>query len=156
MKKLFVAASVIAALGCVASSASAQSVRVGTLSCHEASGWGFIFGSSRKVHCVYTDGTHEDRYTGDIEKFGVDVGYQQSAVIVWGVFAPTDRIGPGALSGHYGGLTANATVGVGVGANALVGGSDHTISLQPISIEGATGLNIAAGIGALTLHHEHG
>jgi hypothetical protein len=155
MKKLWLAASVIAALGC-ASTASAQQVRVGTLSCHEASGWGFIFGSSRQVRCVYSSQDHQERYTGDIDKFGVDIGYQQSAVIVWAVFAPTDRVGPGALAGHYGGVTANATVGVGVGANALVGGSNSTISLQPISIEGATGLNVAAGIGALTLHHERG
>jgi len=154
MKKLLLAAGVIAALG-GASTASAQGVRVGTLTCHEASGWGFIFGSSKSVHCIYTSADHQERYTGDIDKFGVDVGYQQSAIIVWAVFAPTDHIGPGALSGHYGGVTASATVGVGVGANALVGGSDRTISLQPISIEGATGLNVAAGIGGLTLHREH-
>jgi hypothetical protein len=156
MKKLLIAASALAALGC-ASAASADGVRVGTLSCHEASGWGFIFGSSHAVRCTYTsaDGKYQDRYSGDIGKFGVDVGYQASAVIVWGVFAPTDRIGPGALSGHYGGITANAAVGVGLGANALVGGSDHTIGLQPLSVEGGTGLNVAAGIAGLTLHHEH-
>jgi hypothetical protein len=156
MKKLWLAASVIAALGC-ASAANADGVRAGTLTCHESSGWGFIFGSSHSVRCVYTsaDGAHQEHYTGDIDKFGVDVGYQASAVIVWAVFAPTDKIGPGALSGHYGGVTADATVGVGLGANALVGGSDRTIALQPVSIEGATGLNIAAGIAGLTLHHEH-
>ena len=72
-------------------------------------------------------------------------------MLVWAVFAPTANIGPGALAGNYVGATASATVGAGVGANLLVGGSNRTITLQPLSIEGNTGLNAAAGIGAMTL-----
>lgn len=128
-------------------------VQVGVLSCHEKSGWGFVFGSSRGINCTFTHGDHADRYTGDISKFGVDVGYQQSAVLVWAVFSPTDRMGPGDLHGHYGGVTASAAVGVGAGGNALIGGSDHSFTLQPVSIQGDTGLNVAAGIGEMTLHH---
>jgi hypothetical protein len=71
------------------------------------------------------------------------------------VFNPSDHLGPGALQGHYGGVTASATVGVGVGANALIGGSHRTITLQPLSIEGNTGVNVAAGIGTLDLRYEH-
>ena len=73
-------------------------------------------------------------------------------MLVWGVFAPTTNVAPGALAGDYAGATASATVGVGVGANVLIGGSGRTISLQPLSVEGNTGLNVAAGIGAITLH----
>lgn len=130
------------------------SVRVGTLSCHVAGGWGFIFGSSKALHCTFSAGAgHVERYVGSISKFGVDIGYTQSGVLVWAVLAPTTQLAPGALAGSYGGATASATVGVGAGANVLVGGSNHTISLQPVSIEGNTGLNVAAGIGAITLRH---
>lgn len=143
----------VAALGLgLAAQAQAADVKVGTLSCHESSGWGFIFGSSRAVHCTFSNGHHVERYNGSISKFGVDVGYQQSGVLLWSVLAPTSDPGRGALAGHYGGLTASAAAGVGVGANALIGGSSHSIVLQPLSIEGTTGLNIAAGIGELTLH----
>jgi hypothetical protein len=132
-------------------------VRIGTLSCHEAGGWGFVFGSSHKVRCVFSGngGHREDRYEGSISKFGVDVGYQQSAVIVWAVFAPTDHLGRGDLSGNYGGATANAAVGVGAGANVLVGGFHKSVDLQPVSITGETGLNVAAGVGELTLRPHH-
>ena len=155
MKKLLACCALV---GGLALSASAQAqdhsagVKIGTLSCHEASGWGFVFGSSHAVHCTFANGGHADRYDGAISKFGVDVGYQQSGVLIWTVVAPDDHPGRGALAGHYGGLTAGAALGVGLGANALIGGSSRSIALQPLSIEGTTGLNVAAGIGELTLH----
>lgn len=151
------AASVIAggALGFVLP-AHAAGVRVGVLTCHVASGWGFVFGSSKNLRCTYSPnkGTPE-RYTGTIKKFGVDIGYTQSGVIVWGVVAPTSSLKPGSLEGGYAGATASATVGVGVGANALVGGLDQSIALQPLSVEGNKGLNVAAGIGAISLKYQH-
>ena len=101
---------------------------------------------------------HPDRgagehYIGSISKFGVDIGYTDSAVIVWAVFAPSAGPKRGALAGDYAGLTASATAGVGVGANALIGGFGRSITLQPLSIEGNTGLNVAGGIGALSLRY---
>jgi hypothetical protein len=133
--------------------AQAQSgVRVGTLSCNVASGWGFVFGSSKALRCALTPGPgRPEHYYGTISKFGVDIGYTQGGVLVWAVFAPTANLTPGALAGDFAGVTASATVGVGAGANVLIGGSNRTISLQPLSIEGNTGLNVAAGIGAITL-----
>jgi hypothetical protein len=130
-------------------------VRVGTLSCNVASGWGFVFGSSRALHCTFSPGPggRPEHYSGTISKFGVDIGYTQGGVLVWAVLAPTANLAPGALSGNFAGATASATVGVGAGANVLIGGSNRTISLQPLSIEGNTGLNVAAGIGAITLRH---
>jgi hypothetical protein len=132
--------------------AQGAGVKVGTLSCSVSSGWGFVFGSSRALRCTLTPGPgHPEHYYGKINKFGVDIGYTQGGVLVWAVFAPTTHLAPGALAGDYAGATASATVGVGVGANVLIGGSNHTISLQPLSIEGNTGLNVAAGIGSITL-----
>jgi hypothetical protein len=136
--------------------AKAQSgVSAGTLSCNVASGWGFVFGSSRALRCTYSRPGSVEHYSGSIKKFGVDIGYTQGGVMVWGVFAPTSSPAPGALSGDYAGATASATVGVGVGANVLVGGNGNTISLQPLSVEGNTGLNVAGGIGAISLHYTH-
>jgi hypothetical protein len=128
-------------------------VRIGTLQCRESSGWGYILGSSRQVRCELNHGDHVEHYDGDISKYGVDIGYQGSGTLVWAVFAPTDRLGPGALTGHYGGLSAGAAAGVGLGANALVGGSSRSIALQPLSVEGTTGVGVAAGVGSLSLRY---
>src|SRR6266851_5486261 len=88
---------------------------------------------------------------GNLMKFGVDIGYTQGGVLIWTVIAPAAILAPGSLAGSYAGGTASATVGVGVGAHELVGGSNNTIALQPLSLEGNSGLNVAAGIGAITL-----
>ena len=137
-----------------ASSANAapHGVRVGDLTCNVASGWGFVFGSSKDLHCTYRGNGHVEHYTGSISKFGVDVGYTEGGVLVWGVFAPTSDMRQGALSGDYVGGSAQVTAGLGVGANALVGGFDKSVALQPLSVEGSKGLNVAAGIGSISLH----
>ena len=130
-------------------------VRVGTLTCSVAGGWGFVFGSSKAIRCTLAPGGgRPEHYAGSINKFGVDIGYVQGGVMIWAVLAPTTNPGPGSLAGTYVGATASATVGVGVGANVLVGGSGNSISLQPISIEGNTGLNVAAGIGSISLRYQ--
>ncbi len=130
-------------------------VRVGTLSCNVAAGWGFVFGSSKALRCVFSGGPGRvEHYAGSISKFGVDIGYTQGGVLVWAVLAPSANVARGALSGNYVGATGSATVGVGAGANVLVGGSNRTISLQPVSIEGNTGLNVAAGVGAVALRYQ--
>ena len=127
-------------------------VRAGYLTCHVSSGWGLIFGSSRDMHCSYAmQPGYTEFYTGSISKFGADIGYLSSAVMLWAVLAPTTNLGQGALAGTYAGATASAAVGVGAGANVLVGGFNHSIALQPVSIEGQNGLNVAAGVAALSL-----
>jgi len=139
------------------SEAASGSVKVGVLTCNVASGWGYVLGSSRDLRCDYapTSGLNE-QYDGSMSKFGVDIGYTPGGMIIWAVFAPVYGINPGALEGGYGGVTAGATVGVGLGANALLGGSNKSIALQPVSIEGNTGLDVAAGIGALKLKFNKG
>ena len=138
-------------------SAEAAGVKVGVLTCNVDGGWGFIIGSSKAVHCNYVpnDG-YGEHYFGDISKIGVDIGYTSGGVIVWDVIAATSDFRPGALEGGYGGVSAQATVGLGVGANVLLGGFDRSIALQPVSIEGTTGLNVAAGIGAVNLKFDRG
>jgi hypothetical protein len=132
--------------------AGGTAVRAGYLTCHVESGWGFIFGSSRKMKCAYAmQPGYTEYYTGSITKFGADIGYLQSGVILWAVLAPTTNLGQGALAGHYGGATASAAIGVGAGANVLIGGFNHSIALQPVSIEGQNGLNVAAGVVEMTL-----
>ena len=133
--------------------AHAQGVRAGVLTCNVASGFGFVFGSSRAINCTFSPvgGGPPQHYVGNINRFGVDIGYIQGGVLVWTVFAPTAVPVPCALAGSYGGATAQATVGVGLGANVLVGGSANSVALQPLSIEGTTGLNVAAGIAQLAL-----
>ncbi len=134
-----------------AADAAPHGVRVGELTCNVASGWGFVFGSSKDLHCTYRGNGHREHYTGAISKFGVDLGYTEGGVLVWGVFAPTSDLRKGALAGDYVGASAQAPVAVGVGANALIGGFDKSIALQPLSVEGSKGLNVAAGIGSITL-----
>ncbi|HEX2760302.1 MAG TPA: DUF992 domain-containing protein, partial [Rhizomicrobium sp.] len=96
-------------------------------------------------------GRNREHYVGTINKFGVDIGYTEGGILVWGVFAPSSDVGPGALAGTYVGGSAQATVGIGAGANALIGGLNKSIALQPLSLEGSKGLNVAAGIGSITL-----
>jgi hypothetical protein len=138
----------------LAAPAQADGVKIGTLTCQVASGWGFIFGSSKDLRCnFHGDAGVGEHYIGTISKFGVDIGYTDSAVIVWAVFAPQAGPHRGALAGDYVGATASATAGVGVGAHALIGGFDRSITLQPLSVEGNTGLNVAGGIGAISLRY---
>lgn len=148
-------ASIAAALALAALAGSAQAqdrVQAGTLNCDVSAGIGLIIGSQKNVSCTFTPSTpgRVEYYTGTISKFGLDIGVTSGGVLVWGVYAPTSRP-VGALGGSYGGATAEATLVAGVGANALVGGSNRTVTLQPLSISGQSGLNFAAGVAGLSL-----
>ena len=141
------------ALLAMASAADAKSgVKVGMLSCGVEGGVGFIVGSSKAVDCVYqpASGGEPEHYSGSIGKLGLDVGVTNQTVLAWAVFAP-GKTSKGGLKGSYTGASAEATVGVGLGANVLVGGFEKGINLQPVSVQAQTGLNIAAGIGSLKL-----
>ena len=154
---LSVAAALLAAGSLLTAPAQAAGVQVGTLTCQVAPGVGLILGSSKDVDCTYrsTRG-FDEHYFGSITKVGVDIGFTSGGRMVWAVVAPSSDVKPGALEGKYAGATAGATVGVGVGATVLVGGFDRSIALQPLSVEGNKGLNVAAGIGALNLRHDVG
>lgn len=150
-----VAATALSALLVGAPGAFAQKnegVRVGVLTCSVEGGPGFVFGSSKELRCHFksSDG-RDERYVGAINKFGIDIGVTGPAVMTWAVLAPTDEVGRGALAGNYVGASAGASVGVGAGANVLVGGNDDTVSLQPLSLQGQSGLNAALAVSELVL-----
>lgn len=127
-------------------------VRVGVLECRGGASIGFVVGSVTNLGCVLrAEGLPEDRYVATIRKVGLDIGITQETALAWGVFAPVDRLGPGDLSGNYVGAQGSASVGVGLGGNVLVGGSNNSIALQPLSVQGQVGLNIAAGLESLEL-----
>ena len=155
MKKLIISAGAVAIATALlaASPASARSgIKVGALNCKVSSGVGLILGSSRKMKCRFSraGGGRPEFYTGRISRLGVDIGFTSKSYMTWAVFAggKTNR---GALEGSYGGASAEATVGVGLGANALIGGSGNTIALQPLSGQAQTGLSVAAGVAGLEL-----
>jgi hypothetical protein len=146
-----VSAAAAAAFALVAAPQAQSRVEVGVLTCTAAGSTGFIVGSTRELRCTFNRQGKDERYTGKISKYGIDIGSTQQAQIAWAVLAPTSSLPPRSLVGSYGGLSAEATVGVGVGANALVGGSDKSIVLQPLSVQSQQGLNIAAGVASLEL-----
>lgn len=156
MHKPLSAATAIAVAAAVAfpvlASAQANRTKVGTLSCDISGGIGMIIGSKKDVTCMFAPAQRGPRevYVGSISKFGLDLGATTGGEMVWAVYAPTNRRF-GALAGHYGGATAEATVGAGLGANVLVGGSNRTVALQPVSVQGQAGLNVAAGVAGLDL-----
>lgn len=138
-----------------ASSAKAQTrVEIGLLDCIVEGGTGFIVGSSKELGCTFLPAGDRppELYFGVVRKFGLDIGTTGATYIKWGVFAPTfESYAPGALAGNYVGVSAEATAGVGVGANALVGGSGKTFTLQPISVQAQEGLNLAVGFSSFEL-----
>jgi hypothetical protein len=129
-----------------------ERTKVGTLTCDISAGIGAIIASKKSVTCMFTPAHPgpKEVYTGSISKFGLDLGATAAGEMVWSVYAPSTRKF-GALAGSYSGASAEATVGAGLGANVLVGGSNRTVALQPVSVQGQAGLNLAVGVAQLRL-----
>jgi hypothetical protein len=151
------AATVIAAIALVMivkpADAQPRRIQVGTLTCSVSAGVGLIVGSQRNVNCLLKGqpGEPEEVYTGTMTRVGLDVGVTTGGAIIWAVFSDTNRYA-GMLAGTYTGASAEVSVAAGLGANVLVGGSNRTVALQPLSVQGQIGLDVAAGIGQLELH----
>jgi len=128
-------------------------VEAGMLTCRSAQPSSFVVVSAQIYDCVFAPaaGGPPQRYEATIHRFGAQIGVSQDAQLGWAVFAATPRVRPGALAGGYGGVSAGATVGVGGNANGLVGGSDNSFALQPVSLQGETGLNVVATVTSLDL-----
>jgi hypothetical protein len=145
----------IAAAALVASFASANAlpaVRAGVLQCQGGQNVGFVVGSVTNLECVFqSEGRRPEPYVATVHRFGVDLGFTDQTQFSWAVDAPTDRLGRGELAGNYSGVGANASVGLGFGGNFLVGGAENAYGLQPISLQGQTGLNVAAGVAGVEL-----
>jgi Protein of unknown function (DUF992) len=132
---------------------AADSTQIGTLSCDVSRGIGMFVVEKQTLSCTFKDGKSgaSDNYIGTIDQFGVALGEVAEGHLVWGVIAATSGVPAGALAGTYAGVGANASIGVGAGANVLVGGGGNAFSLQPISVEGQRGINIAGGVTTVTL-----
>lgn len=154
MNRLLLSASAaaFATLAAIAPASAQARAQIGVLDCAVAGGIGLIIGSQKEMDCLFrpADNSGPQRYVGVIRKFGLDIGVTNATQIVWGVFAGGSTA-PGALAGDYVGATAEVTLAAGLGANVLVGGSNRTIALQPLSVQAQTGLNIAAGVADLSL-----
>ena len=151
MKSGIFAAAAIAAFS-LSQPAFAERTKIGELRCEVSGGLGLIITSSKELECRFRSargGT--EGYHGQINKFGLDLGGTDRGVLVWDVFGVTEGPLHHSLAGEYAGVGASATVGVGLGANAMVGGSNREFSLQPLSVQTQTGLNIAAGVSSITL-----
>lgn len=167
-KMLGLSAMALAASVATANAQQPGSVQVGVLECRGGQNVGFVVGSNATLNCVFQGaGGRAESYVANIRRFGLDLGFTDNTTVQWAAFAPTTRVPRGALAGSYGGVGTNASVGVGFGGNFLVGGPANSYSLQPISVQGQTGLNVASGIVQLDLtpagpmrrahrrHHRH-
>ena len=167
------AIAIVAAIAPIASANALPPVRAGILQCHGGQNVGFVVGSTTSLQCVFqSDGHRPEPYIATLRRIGLDLGITDHTRLTWAVSAPTNRVGRGDLAGNYGGVGANASVGVGGGGNFLVGGPQNSYALQPISVQGQTGLNVAAGVADIELepvrfahggyrhhhyrHHHHG
>src|SRR5580698_10528156 len=127
-------------------------VRAGILQCQGGQNVGFVVGSVTNLECVFqSEGRRPEPYIATVRRYGVDLGFTEQTRFSWAVNAPNTRVGRGDLAGNYGGVGANASVGVGFGGNFLVGGPANSYALQPVSVQGQTGLNVAAGIADIQL-----
>jgi hypothetical protein len=148
----FVGTLVIATAVWQAPASAQERVQVGNLECDISAGIGFIIASQKRLSCLFIPAQPgpQEAYEGVINKFGLDIGVTGGGKMIWAVYAPTDRW-RNALSGSYAGASADASVGIGGGANVLVGGSNRTVALQPLSLQGQVGLNLAIGVADLEL-----
>jgi hypothetical protein len=146
------AAAALATIAATPADAQRDRVQVGSLECSMSSSIGLIVGSQKNVSCNFKpDNGPPEAYAGTMTRIGLDVGVTGGGAIIWAVFAGTNRYA-GMLSGTYVGASAEATVAAGLGANVLVGGSNRSVALQPLSVQGQVGLDIAAGVASLEIH----
>jgi Protein of unknown function (DUF992) len=169
MRLSTISIAIAAFVGSIASANAVPPLRAGILQCEGGPNVGFVVGSTTSLECVFqSEGRRPEPYIATVRRFGLDLGITDQTRLTWAVNAPAGRIGHGDLAGNYGGVGANASVGVGFGGNFLVGGPANSYALQPISVQGQTGLNVAAGIadielepvrfvhgGHRRLHHRH-
>ncbi len=132
----------------------AQSLKAGVLQCHLSGGVGMILMQNQALDCVFRSKSGQtSHYIGRLTNVGANIGISGPGRMVWGVLAATNNVAPGALAGDFVGAQGSVAVGAGAGGAVLVGGSNRSISLQPISVSVGTGLNLSAGIGSLNLQY---
>lgn len=154
------ASGVIGTTAFAADDETVDHTEIGSLSCDVSDNTGFIFGSTRELTCTFNpiqEGLEDEVYLGEINRWGIDVGKTQNGQMSWLVLAPTEaEYAEGGLNGSYKGVSAEATLGVGLGANVMVGGGEDTLALQPLSLNTQTGVNFAVGVGEIVLQRVEG
>jgi hypothetical protein len=165
MRLSTISIAIVALAASIASANALPPVRAGVLECHGGQNVGFVVGSVTSLECIFqSQGRRPEAYIATLRRIGVDLGVTEHTRFEWAVNAPNSRLGRGELAGTYGGVGANASIGVGGGSNFLVGGPANAYALQPISVQGQTGLNVAAGVAGIELepagfahggHHGH-
>jgi len=152
MRLLTLTLATLSLLAPIATASAAPPVRAGVLQCQGGQNVGFVVGSVTSLECVFqSEGRRPEPYIAKVQRIGLDLGVTEQTQLSWAVNAPNSRLGRGELAGSYGGVGANASIGVGGGGNFLVGGPSNAYALQPLSVQGQTGLNVAAGIADITL-----
>ena len=147
----------LALMAPIATASAAPPVRAGVLQCQGGQNVGFVVGSVANFECVFrSEGRRPEPYIATVRRIGLDLGVTEQTQLSWAVNAPNSRLGRGELAGSYGGVGANASIGVGGGGNFLVGGPANAYALQPLSVQGQTGLNVAAGIAGIELQPFNG
>jgi hypothetical protein len=150
LSSFIIAAATLA--GSFASAHALPAVQAGILECRGGQNVGFVVGSVTSLECVFqSPGRRPQAYLATVRRIGVDLGVTAQTKVTWAVNAPVSRLGYGELAGTYGGVGANASIGIGGGGNFLVGGPGNAYALQPVSVQGQTGLNVAAGIAGIEL-----
>jgi len=144
-------AAALIALAAGAARADGPGIAAGTLTCNAPPGANFVFGAHYALDCVFAPAQGPaERYVGEVRRFGIDLGFRAGTTLVRAVLVGSDGK-PESLAGSYVGVSVGAAPIVGAGANALVGGSNRTVSLQPLSVELRTGFNINVAVANLTL-----
>jgi hypothetical protein len=152
MRVQTIAIAIAALMAPLAAANALPQVRAGILQCRGGQNVGFVVGSVTSFECIFqSEGRRPEPYIATVRRYGVDLGFTDHTRFAWAVNAPNSRLGRGELAGNYGGVGANASVGVGFGGNFLIGGPQNAYALQPISLQGQTGLNVAAGIADIEL-----
>ena len=143
----------LALLAPIATANAAPQVQAGVLQCQGGQNVGFVVGSVTQLECVFqsANARRPEPYVATVKRIGLDLGVTAQTQLAWAVSAPTTQLPRGALAGSYGGVGINASVGLGAGGNFLFGGPNNAYALQPMSVQGQTGLNVAAGIAGIDL-----
>ncbi len=155
MKSVLSALAILAPLA-LAAPAQAGGLELGLLDCAVDGSTAYVIGSNKGLTCTfrpYDKAYGPETYTGVISKLGIDLGITHQSTISWAVLAAHGGdYGPGSLVGNYFGASADASVVTGGGANLLVGGFQRGITLQPLSVQTQTGVNVAVGVTQLELY----
>ncbi|MDO8979140.1 MAG: DUF992 domain-containing protein [Afipia sp.] len=149
---LLFASTVVSLSATTPTSAQSHSIRQGVLTCRTSASVGLVVGSRQRLRCQFrSESGRTQNYTGTIGRLGLDLGITAGGVMTWVVLASTANIPTGALAGEFVGASGDISVGLGIGANVLVGGTRKSVSLQPLSVEGQVGVNLALGVARMRL-----